>query len=1114
MKICYLLTPQMKMIRELEPNLDDTGRLADCFNTWSDDDSWGGGFGSTKITAERILNDFFAVNLVKRMVVVDQTTKEHLGFCSVDNHWTDYDTMYIPLLGVSPTHQKKNYGKSLLLKALQTAIEHKKRRIDLHTWAGNLRAVPVYKKTGFKWCPKTSVLMENFLPAILTTPFFESFFIENDWYYAQDLKITQKHDEFEYHKMKAYFYRFVQDEQNSLEVRVDRHAKELSGFSYVVNGKKLDVQLVTNQHEIFVGINQVQAELRVKNEQPIALKIEGALKPFKKHLKVLSSLKIDTTIQPDEEMTIPMNFELNSDIETYLPDQKPWKRTDCRFYCKLQIDGKTIQLALGWVPKEAIQVIITEPSVYFGKYIKEKNVPIGFRNMTTSHLQGTVVISGDGLDKPQEFIIDTFDAGSAFEKEITLFKPKEALTAALRWTIEFASQDPNIKLPPIIRHIGCFAKPGAIAYVNPRKEAIIENDLFRFRFQIDELCELTDITSKYYTENSHTRFFAFGIGIGKPFPEESSEFWRLERPYEVVHRETGVSFKQTVTSKTEKPGLQVTRWIEVDAGKPYISCYCELTNTGETLIKDVAIRTRGPWNIPDAFLGSLVLPLNKGWISSDDPEFNDRYDYPYKASDFDEPWLAREPHNGIGLGFGQIWDPKEVDTIKGAPTRGHIMDTVSYDLKPGETINIGHLTYVFGQLSAQITRNIWLNEFNVNKSKTQEPHELKLIKPIFELQCGEELAVPDLEDSPLPLLNWINLDSKNIPIRLLYQGKRETPVDIEAIIESPFWVDQKKWLTSLETGKNGKFETNLPIEKLMKKNGSKLYQIKGTMRLPYTTRPFASTVLPYRESGKVNLITLDDRWIFTNGLLTFETSPTHGGSLFSARLDQSMNLFFSRFPNRESFVWFKRFIGGFNPYINIPNVWDWMEFYDNAWLNPILIEEKNWVGLQYHLPSPTNDFRLNNIASTVTYYTRADSPIIWGQLKVTNNSGKSTSINGGFSLFLQPIQEMVTKRSGAIWIGSKTEREKSITTTPPDNWVIASFGKNQQKIIFTTMNPSVRVKGDYMNANGYSNFYCNKNFKLRPGESMNIDVALIFNNSNSTKELLTIFDKKRDMIQL
>jgi len=1102
------------MIRELKPNLDDTGRLADCFNTWSDDDSWGGGFGSTKFTAERILTDFFAVNLMRRMAVVDKTTGEHLGFCSVDNHWTYEDTMYVPLLGVSPAHQKKGYGKSLLLKALQIAIEHKKRRLDLHTWAGNLRAVPVYKKTGFNWCPKTSVLMENFLPAILTTPFFEPFFIENDWYQTQDLEITQKQDDFEYHSMKAYFYQFVQDEQNSLEVRVDRHAKELSGFSYVVNGKMLAVQLVTNQHEVFVGIDQVQAELRIKNDQPRALKIEGALRPFKKHLKILSSSKIAAIIQPDEEITIPIKIELNSDLETYLPNQKPWKRTDCRFYLNLQIDGKSIQLALGWVPKEAIQVIMTEPSVYFGKYINEVKVPIGFRNMTTSHLQGTVIISGDGFDKPHEFLIDSFEARSAIEKKIPLLKPEEALSAALKWTIEFVSQDPNIKLPLIIRHIGCFTKPGAIAYVNPRKEAIIENDLFRFRFQIDELCELTEITSKSYTENGQTRFSAYGIGIGKPFPEESSEFWRLERPYEVVHRETGVSFKQTVTSKIEKPGLQVTRWIEVDAGKPYISCYCELTNTGETLIKDVAIRTWGPWHIPDAFLGSLVLPLKKGWISTDDPEFNDRYDYPYKASDFDEPWLARELHNSIGLGFGQIWDPNEVDTIKGAPTRGHLIDTVSYDLEPGETVKTGHLTYVFGQPSAQITRNVWLNEFNVNKSKTQELSGLKLTKPIFELQCGEELAVPDFEDSPLPALNWIDLNSKNIPIKLSYQGQRETSVDFEVIIESPFWMEQKQWRTSLETGKNGNFQTNLPIERSAKINGSKLYKVTGTMKLPYTTRSFDSIVLPYRESGKVNLRARDDRWIFSNGTLTFETSPTHGGSLFSARLDQSKDLFFSRFPNHDSFVWFKRFIGGFNPYINVPNVWDWMEFYDNTWLNPILIEEKKWVGLQYYLPSPTNDFRLDNIASTVTYYTRANSPILWGQLKVTNNSGISTLINGGFSLFLQPIQELVAKRNSEIWIGSKTEREKNVVTTPPDNWVIGSFGYDKPKVIFATISPSVRVKGDYMNANGYCNFYCNKISKLTPGESMNLDVAVIFNNSNSTKELLTIFNRRRKIFQL
>ncbi len=61
----YSNTPQMLIIRELEHTLEDTNRLADCINEWSDGDSWSGGFGNTKLSTERILKECFAIKLTR-----------------------------------------------------------------------------------------------------------------------------------------------------------------------------------------------------------------------------------------------------------------------------------------------------------------------------------------------------------------------------------------------------------------------------------------------------------------------------------------------------------------------------------------------------------------------------------------------------------------------------------------------------------------------------------------------------------------------------------------------------------------------------------------------------------------------------------------------------------------------------------------------------------------------------------------------------------------------------------------------------------------------------------------------------------------------------------------
>lgn len=1108
MKIRYPNTPQMEKIRELKATLEDTGRLADCVNEWSEGDSWGGGFGNTKFTGERILKEWFAIKLTRRMVVDEEGTLQ--GYCSVDEHRTDEDAMYVELLGVRPSQQKRGFGKGLLLKAVETAVKHGKRRLDLHTWAGNLRAVPVYKKTGFMWCPKTSVLMENFLPTILSTAFFNPFFSKNDWYESRIFTVTQKHDKFKKFGMKSYFYHFVQDDLNSLTVYVDRHAKELSGFSYVVNGKELSVQLVPNMHEIFLGIDLAAAELRINNQfnKPIAIK--GNLKLFK-GIKTVSIESIDAVVQAGAEELVAIEVELNPEVETYILDQHPWKRTDCRLYVNLELDGQEIQLSAGWAPKEPFQVIMSAPSAYFGRYTEQAVIPVGFRNMMTRPFEGRVEITGEGIPAPHEIKIVSLESGDALETQVEIQKPTEPIAVAWRWIIQFYQQkaDRELALPPIIRYVSCFTQPGAVAYVNPRKAAIIENEQIRFQFDLKETNELQTVTAKDVGEFS---FWTFGMGIGKPFPDESSEFWRLERPYDIIQRDSGVSFKQTMLSKIEKPGLQVIRWIDVDGGKPFISSYYKMTNTSDIPIENVAIRLWSPWRTPDVCLGRYILPLKSGWLISDDPEFNDDYDFPQIASEYAEPWLVKE--NKSGFGCGLIWDPDQVNLIRGNPFGGPWIDTKTYSLQPGETIKLGRFTWVFGKSIVHLTRNVWLNEFNGNNMVPAEYKDaIEYCTSILEVRCGQDLVIPELAKNPLPCLNWIDVDSRNIPIDVLYQARRETPIKVHLKVESSLWLSPFQWKLLLESKVDSPLHQTVPLTKQINSQESQIFTFKGSIQLPYTSRPFVGALIPFKSSGKVILEKKDDSWHFSNNLLSFQTSPTHGASLFSARLLDGEELFFSRFPNRETFVWFERFVGGFHPFIKILYRWGWLKFLDNVWTNPVLVEKDEWYGLLYQLHSPVDDFRLKNIACSITYYTRFESPLLWGRLSFKNNSGVTTSITAGFFLFLKPIQELITRRHNKIWTYNKTEKERTLHTIPPDNWAIASFGDNKEKILIISTDPQITLRGDYMNANNYSELICFDNYKLAPGIARAIDVPLIFYNKGTIEDVQAIFSHQREVIR-
>ncbi len=1101
-KILFNKTPQMEKIRSAEASHEDAEKLAACLNTWGEDDSWGGSFGSTKFTTKGVFSEWLEQSkMIDQMLLIDDD--EVKAYCSIDHHWDDKDAAYIPLLGARPKEQGKGYGKALLLEALRRCIKLGKRRLDLYTWPGNIKAVPLYKKTGYMWVYKTSVLMQNYLPAILSTSLFKPFFAKNDHYTSRDLIIDQVHDEFKHLGMQAYFYRFKQDENNSLTVYIDTWAKDLSGFSLVENGKEFNVQLVPNTHETFLGLDTASAELRITNNQEKTIILTGKIRPFKQ-LEMITPEKIEVTILPGEEKVISIETELKLDSETIVPTENTGSRTKCRFELDLEIDSLSCQLGTGWVPKDTVQIVMDERSLTFERDSEEKAIPIGFRNMTSEKLEGTITVSGEELNNPITYDFSA-EGLTAFEKEITLTRPKEAMAKALKWTFDYTinTKAGERKLPSIIRHVGCFTQPGSIAYFNPREYGIIENDQLRFHFGYRIVANLTFVHSK--TTNWETNIHALPILIGNPLPDESSEFWGQVDSYDVVKTEKGVSLQQTLHSKTEKPGLKAVRVIEIETGKPFIHSYYIFTNTNsDKEVKDVAVRTLAYGT--SMYQGPITLPLKEGFLTSNDFEFSDRRDYPLDPSDYAEPWAAREPHNGIGLGVGVIWREEEAKKISyaGIP---HV-DTISYTLAPGETIKTAHVTYVFGLPAVQATRNIWLNEFNGKKSILAKGKEhAKWSKSIVETIIGEELVAPETEN-PYSSLNWIDLEKEQIPVKIKYRSIRETPTEVELSIESTLWSKTELWKTELIPEKTA--EKNLTFDKPIELNLPQIINCEGSLKLGHSIRRFEGALIPYSSTGKVTLQKEGNHWIFSNGLISFKTSNTHGASLFSAEIN-GQELFFTRYPDKEAFSWFRNFVGGIHPFVNQEGTWGGQEFFKDTWTDPELIEENGWTGLRYEI-NITHKMNLRGIRLQMTYFTRANAPLLWSSLKVINNSGITSNVVPTISMFLNPIKKAYYPWDNDFWLGTTTEEQRGVISMAPNNWAVMDLGQEKPKMLLASTRPLTKLGGSRTNANGYSEIGAFEIFKLRPGESKSIDTIMLL--GQTIDELSSPMNQWRPYIKL
>src|SRR5581483_10586221 len=207
--------------------LRDAERLADMFNDF--DSAWPGGFTrGMRETAERVQERFRQMRRLA-MCVVESSEGEFVGYCDLEAQPGQTDLAYIPLLGARLSHHGKGVGKMLLRELVRRATEMGYRQVTLHTWPGNTKAVPLYKKTGFNWVPETNVFMRNFIPTALTIPAGKAFFANRDWYECLEREIVVAPDDVKWKGMQVYPYRF-RDGDDFLNLIFDAASERLTAL--------------------------------------------------------------------------------------------------------------------------------------------------------------------------------------------------------------------------------------------------------------------------------------------------------------------------------------------------------------------------------------------------------------------------------------------------------------------------------------------------------------------------------------------------------------------------------------------------------------------------------------------------------------------------------------------------------------------------------------------------------------------------------------------------------------------------------------------------------------------------------------------------------------------
>ena len=299
-------------------------------------DSWG---GDTRVyTEEQVLTkEANAGNIILYLALEGE---EVVGYCSLSEYKEDTGSLYIPLLNVRPDYHGKKIGKMLLLKAVEKTIELDWPRLDLYTWPGNVKAVPLYKKCGFFWEDRddTTHLM-NFIPAVMNTPLLKPLFTKLDWYKDSVRSIEVKPDGQKVNGFSYYEYQW-KNEQTSVRVRFERTGRGIS----LIETDDYFLELRLFEHEVIEEDTQrFEIKFINKSKNPITLKVTG-----NDHERVKFSLNEERIINGDAVITKDAVF---------LTGEEPsvWK-THPFLSVNVVINGEECELRLGVFPKQPAKI--------------------------------------------------------------------------------------------------------------------------------------------------------------------------------------------------------------------------------------------------------------------------------------------------------------------------------------------------------------------------------------------------------------------------------------------------------------------------------------------------------------------------------------------------------------------------------------------------------------------------------------------------------------------------------------------------------------------------------------------------------------------------------------
>lgn len=931
-------------------------KAADMFNAFNE--IWPGGFRGGMLFDEQRVKDW----LDKTSAIVDlfalDSAGNPVGYCGLYPHFRDAHAAYISILGVHPLVLGKKYGKRLLLKALEIAAEKGIQRVDLRTWSGNLKAVPLYKKVGFFWVPNTSCYMQDYIPGLFQNPLAKEWFAHHpDWYSCFNRELKQAPDTHVRDGMEVYMYQFEAG-TDTLSVTVDRYGWGFSGIERVLAGKKLVISTTLYSHEILLGMPNALT-ISITNETgddiPVVLQVE----PFT-GLQFSEPFPSSVTVKNGEKIEINREFIVDSNATVFKSNEIASEAIKS----VITVGGQPVELYTGGKIRPA--VTLHAPTPYkIAPPGKETTVYLDVINNTQKELTGKIHAHLEGVPSnlnPIDFVLSPQKVSGV---KIPVVVPCDSPCTVVHATPVIVGDDSSFTMPSYQYSVVADVKDVTVVVEQPdKKEFTILTDFVKVSIE----CEGGRIRAGPRSPLGGERI---DFEIGPPFGLSLDK--TLQFDFKTI-KEGNYTTAVLTGDSIHVPGARIKKYVKIAPGMHEVEFWATVTNvTTDKLLHVAGKATTGreeglTIDLFDA-VRRVFTPVN-GVIMESDPSTNFMGGsvVPQDPKSWQESWTAAQQLNSADFS-GWIWNPDTVEKITVSAGSLHALESTTTVLTPGETWEPVHVWYTFSHGSVAAVRNRWNQLVGSKEIPGRKQYTLETTLPIT-VECDD------------PFIKRGKTSQKTITFQFAtaYPFPGVVTLHLPAGWKGHFVTDKGACETvGIPDALTFSLEIELSVPSDAPATGLVQLHVSGEYELDFD--------VPFLVIGEPDVIietnTIDGQGVMevSNGVIAFTVVTGVGGSLIRLQDEKEQSFFADNYPEIKPKGFISYSIGGIQPFIFEPSGDDPFVEPEKTHAEPV--KDGVWKGVKVSWTVENQEF-LRGQKYSLTYYTLPESPVVRIRLEHEN----------------------------------------------------------------------------------------------------------------------------------